>query len=237
MPSLAQLAANRANAQHSTGPQTPAGKQTVARNAVEHGLAGTFMILDWEIVAHFDTLVESLYAEHQPQTETERILVDRLAQHHWLAQRALTLQGECFAENGTATRLALYLRYQTTHERAFSRCLADLRQLRAARQRAEKEQHARAIGFASQKTRELAEHSRIALRQAKIAGHQARQAHWELKEAHAEAEHRRREHAHSTREALKTVTLEQKQVALELAKARLARTTPLGPAAARPQAA
>ena len=33
-----QLAANRRNAQSSTGPRTPHGKHTVARNAISHGI-------------------------------------------------------------------------------------------------------------------------------------------------------------------------------------------------------
>jgi hypothetical protein len=38
-PSRAKIAANSANAQRSTGPTSPAGKQRVARNALSHGLA------------------------------------------------------------------------------------------------------------------------------------------------------------------------------------------------------
>ncbi|MBV8811310.1 MAG: hypothetical protein JO033_21790, partial [Acidobacteriaceae bacterium] len=56
------------------------------------------------------------------------------------------LQGMCFNEYGGCdhdAHLALYLRYQTTHERAFHKCLKDLLKLRAERR---KEQ----IGFVSQ---------------------------------------------------------------------------------------
>jgi len=39
IPSRAKIAANRANAQRSTGPTSSTGKQRVARNALSHGLA------------------------------------------------------------------------------------------------------------------------------------------------------------------------------------------------------
>src|SRR5690242_3990263 len=46
-------------------------------------------------------------------------LVQRMAQHHWLRNRATLLQGNCFLDDGTIDdkRLALHLRYETTHER------------------------------------------------------------------------------------------------------------------------
>jgi hypothetical protein len=46
MASAAQIAANPANAQHSTGPRTEAGKATVARNRLTRGLAspGFFLL-------------------------------------------------------------------------------------------------------------------------------------------------------------------------------------------------
>jgi hypothetical protein len=64
-------------------------------------------------------------------SRTELILVERLAQHHWLRNRAGLLQSNCFHEDGGVDekRLALYLRYQTTHERAFRKCLNDLLKL------------------------------------------------------------------------------------------------------------
>jgi hypothetical protein len=69
-----------------------------------------------------------------------------MAQHHWLRSRAEALESGCFKEDGTLDdkRLALFMRYRTSHERAFHKCLAELLKLKAEKR---KEQ----IGFESQK--------------------------------------------------------------------------------------
>src|SRR5437870_1313569 len=133
--SPAQLAANRLNAQHSTGPKTEAGKAVSSLNNFRHGLAGKFMVLDWESEEEFDDLLENLRAEHQPATPTETLLVESMAQHYWLRQRAVRFQ-HCIMDQKLPTceypkDLALYLRYQTTHERAFHKCVNQLLKLRA----------------------------------------------------------------------------------------------------------
>ncbi len=152
--SLARLAANRANAQLSTGPITPAGKATVSQNRCRHGLTGTFMVLPWEREEDFKQLAADLRSEHQPSTPTEKLLVDRMAQHYWLMQRAISLQNFSFnleAPDCDSQRdLALYLRYQTTHERAFHKCLRELATLRAERRKSD-------LGFESQKRAQAAE--------------------------------------------------------------------------------
>jgi hypothetical protein len=68
-----------------------------------------------------------------------------MAQHHWLRNRAELLQTHAFDDDGglDEKRLALFLRYQTTHERAFHKCLNDLLKLRAEKRKQE-------IGFESQ---------------------------------------------------------------------------------------
>ncbi len=48
MASLRQIAANRQNAQHSTGPVTDEGKDASRRNALKHGLTGSDVLLDGE---------------------------------------------------------------------------------------------------------------------------------------------------------------------------------------------
>ncbi len=144
--SPAQLVANRANSKLSTGARTPAGKQTVSFNAFRHGLTGRFKMMPYESEQDYQELLEGLRQEHRPSTPTEHLLINRMAEHYWLSQRAQYLQDFCFNEVGGCDHdqhLALYLRYQTTHERAFHKCLNDLLKLRAERR---KEQ----IGFVSQ---------------------------------------------------------------------------------------
>ncbi len=146
--SPARLAANRANAQLSTGAKTAEGKAVVSQNRWRHGLTGEFMTLAWERAEDFEQLVADLRSEHQPVTPTEKLLVDGMAQHYWLMQRALSLQNLTFKSDLPLCRddkqLALYLRYQTTHERAFHKCLRELAKLRAERRIAQ-------VGFESQK--------------------------------------------------------------------------------------
>ena len=67
-----------------------------------------------------------------------------MVQSHWLTQRAIRLQNGCFTADGVdAKGLALFLRYQTTHQRAFHKALSTLIALQKARRKAE-------IGFVSQ---------------------------------------------------------------------------------------
>ncbi len=63
----------------------------------------------------------------------------------------MRLQDDCFTANGVdEKRLSLFLRYQTTNDRAFHKSLNDLLKLRAEKRRAQ-------IGFESQKRKEAEE--------------------------------------------------------------------------------
>ena len=151
LPSLAQLTANRANAQLSTGPVTPEGIAISSQNRTTHGLArhnGNFKLLPMEDPSGFEPLKQSLLDEHEPDSETELILVRTMAESHWLANRAQSLADSCFdPETGQIAddkKFSLYLRYQTTHTRNFHKSLNDLLKLRAERRKAE-------IGFEAQR--------------------------------------------------------------------------------------
>jgi hypothetical protein len=56
--SSAQIAANQANAQHSTGPKTGQGKATSCLSNFRHGLAGGFSVLSSEDQLEYDVLLE-----------------------------------------------------------------------------------------------------------------------------------------------------------------------------------
>ena len=91
MSSTAQIEANRQNCRNSTGPKSIEGKAASSQNNYRNGFRSLFRLLPGEPKEVFDALVEGLRAEYQPATTTEEILVQRMAQHHWLSERARNL--------------------------------------------------------------------------------------------------------------------------------------------------
>ena len=107
MTTAAQVEANRANAQKSTGPRTPEGKATVAQNAVKHGLLARTAVLhgeDWEEHACFS---EDLLNELYPDGVMEQELADRIVSLSWRLRRAMLNQNAIFE--------ALYDKYVAAH--------------------------------------------------------------------------------------------------------------------------
>ena len=75
MASEAQIAANRANAQRSTGPRTAEGKARAAQNGLKHGLCARATLLPEEDPAEFEALVADLKARWRPADEIELALL------------------------------------------------------------------------------------------------------------------------------------------------------------------
>ena len=118
---------------HSTGPRTAEGLARSSQNARKHGLSSLtsiFVMMPGEDPHEWVQLVDDLNQEFQPATRTERILVNDMAQSHWLTQRAINLQTSHIEDPKS---FALYLRYQTTHHRAYYRALKQLLTLQKAR--------------------------------------------------------------------------------------------------------
>ena len=171
MATESQILANQSNAQLSTGPKTESGKAASSQNNLKYGLTGSsFAVLEFEDQDEYDHVLCGLRFEHQPATMTESILVEKMAQSYWLSKRALYLQDQCATDRSNedltleeqGRQLALFLRYQTTHDRAFHRALNDLLKLRAERRKTRLDEAAlcqRAedvskIGFESQRRHE-----------------------------------------------------------------------------------
>jgi hypothetical protein len=171
------LNANRANAQLSTGP-SPAGRAISCLNHTLHGLArhnnGSFKLLTSEDPAGFEALTQSLLDEHKASTPTELILIHSMAESHWLAQRAQRLQDTCLdpdtGDIKDEKKFSLYLRYQTTHSRAFHKSLNDLIKLRAEQRKVE-------LGFEAQKHKEEENRRKIERHAAQMAMKDAQTRH------------------------------------------------------------
>ena len=148
MATQAQVDANQANSQKSTGPKTEEGKAKSSLNRLSHGFASSTRFVKGEDPAVFNLLLDDLISEHQPATPTEQILVEQMAHHHWINLRATRLQDHeiaCHLQIGmTPAKLGLFIRYQTSAERSFHKAHTEL--LKAQKQRQNSK-----IGFESKK--------------------------------------------------------------------------------------
>jgi hypothetical protein len=85
-----RLASNRLNAQRSTGPRTVAGKRTVSRNAISHGIhARDVVAAPSERAEDFEALRSALVEDLLPEGTFEELLVEQIAAIHWRLRRVL----------------------------------------------------------------------------------------------------------------------------------------------------
>jgi len=117
-----------------TGPRTAEGKAAFSLNAMSHGLTSAKVIIHGESLAEFHDLLFSLLEEHLPATPTEAMLVNEMAQARWRLDRVRRRQDQAFeSETLDQKLLALLLRYATTYERGFFKCLETLKKLQRER--------------------------------------------------------------------------------------------------------
>jgi len=145
---------------------------------------GSFTVLESEVQEHYNTLLAGLRAEHQPSTVTEILLVEKMAQSFWLSQRAQRLAEESMDDE---KRFSLFLRYQTTNDRAFHKCLDQLLKLRAEKRKVERDEAALSQraedsrkAFESQKQKEAEETRKQELHEARIRLANAKASHLEI---------------------------------------------------------
>lgn len=97
MPTQSQLAANKANAQLSTGPKTADGKSKCSRNALKTGLTGRTVVLPEEDAAAYEQHLARFTAEWKPANEAEKVLVQSIADTEWRLQRIPSLEMGIYA--------------------------------------------------------------------------------------------------------------------------------------------
>ena len=96
MTSERQIAANRANALHSTGPKTPEGKAAVRHNALRHGVLARDVVLPEEDLDAFEDLLNQVRAELSPVGRIEELLVDRIVNIMWRLGRSARMETALF---------------------------------------------------------------------------------------------------------------------------------------------
>ena len=152
-----QTAANRLNAQKSTGPKTPEGRAAVRLNGVKHGLTAETLVLKGESQADFTAMLDSFEAEHDPTTPTEEALVVQLALANWRLRRLYHQEAGFYtcqlqslkgvqkdlnlddagrmghAAAWSESTLGLFNRQEGRLERTFYRALHELQRLRKER--------------------------------------------------------------------------------------------------------
>ncbi len=149
----AKLAANRRNAQLSTGPKTPEGQARSAQNATKHGLFAQNPVLPTEKPDEYQAVRQQFFDELQPEGILETVLVERIINAVWRMRRFGQIEAEMLGlefnrlEESEENRLGLAFvrrestdhqlgrlyRYEMALERSMYRALKELAQLQAAR--------------------------------------------------------------------------------------------------------
>ena len=169
MASPMQMAANRRNAQRSTGPRTEEGKKAIRLNAVKHGMTAEIIVLGHESSIDYHEIRGALISDYAPATSRELMLVDQIAAGYWRTIRARRFETTLFDEqirekkrqcrkdlapnaghdDGVAVavlqeieprQLENYFRYDGTISRDYYRAINTLEKVQAARRREEDRQ-------------------------------------------------------------------------------------------------
>jgi hypothetical protein len=158
-----QIIANRLNAQKSTGPKTPEGKEKVSQNAVTHGLTAFRPVLANENPEEYTLFRDDFFRNYAPVGILEEAVAQRAADTFWRLQRAQDyetavlntlitearsasdgissndpndLLGQILLDDFRQTHcLEKIQKYEMAIERSFFRTVKELRQLQSQRLR------------------------------------------------------------------------------------------------------
>lgn len=141
---VVKIEANRANAQHSTGPRTEAGKQTSSRNAEKHNLTGGTAFVEGEDRQAYEAHCQKQVYQHQPAAEHEIFLVQEMADAMWRLKRARRMESELLEQSlnpyldddeKIAIQLQRLTRYISAIERTYYRAYNQIKKITQERNR------------------------------------------------------------------------------------------------------
>lgn len=151
----AKIAANRANASKSTGPNDTSRTRF---NGLAHGLTSKQTVVHGESQAEYEEFQSRLSAELKPQSATESVLVERVIAAAWRLKRFSRVENAFFnnridaileanpesdPDSALATlftdpaemlRMRLFLRYQTAVQREYDQAYKEFRKAKADRE-------------------------------------------------------------------------------------------------------
>jgi len=136
--SPARLAANTANAQHSTGPRTPQGQARSSQNARTHGLTSRGVIIGPDETEEFEQLLNNYETEVKPQGHIQQTLFEELVGAAWNLRRAGRMEAalcsnisyhDLLEDEKIQKKLDRLARNMTRIERTFHRSLKELKAL------------------------------------------------------------------------------------------------------------
>jgi hypothetical protein len=104
MSSPEKIEANRQNAQHSTGPTTPAGLKRCSLNATRHGFTGQTLVLSPEENEAYHAHVRSYFDHYAPFDAPTKQLTQQLADAHWSIHQIFVQQSNIVALINSATQ-------------------------------------------------------------------------------------------------------------------------------------
>src|ERR1039458_8199747 len=97
MATPAQIAANQANAQKSTGPRSVEGKSVSRFNALKHSIDAASIVIPGEDPADYDALADHYLQEFRPQSASESFHVGAMLPADWQKRRLQRVEDDLFS--------------------------------------------------------------------------------------------------------------------------------------------
>ena len=141
MATAAQVLANRANAQHATGPRTDQGKANSSRNSTTHGFTTGVLKIDAEDRPYFDVIEAAIIGQTKPKGALEMDAVYEFRDAAWRLRQIRKITGQLFADHAedpftnpeSAAAMCQLARYRAAAEMSLHRALNTLRDLQTIR--------------------------------------------------------------------------------------------------------